>query len=95
MALDFADKMGKISREEYRQMIEEMQRLPQLAQNLLDNKEIIQRCADETFNANSIFYIGRGLDYAVALEGSLKLKEISYIHSEAYAAGELNMAQSL
>ena len=89
MALDFADKMGKISREEYRQMIEEMQRLPQLAQNLLDNKEIIQRCADETFNANSIFYIGRGLDYAVALEGSLKLKEISYIHSEAYAAGEL------
>lgn len=89
MALDFADKMGRISQEEYRQMIEEMQKLPELAQKVLDNKQIIQKCADETFNANSIFYIGRGLDYAVAVEGSLKLKEISYIHSEAYAAGEL------
>ena len=89
MALDFADKMGIISQEEYRQMIEEMQKLPELAQKVLDNKQIIQKCADETFNANSIFYIGRGLDYAVAVEGSLKLKEISYIHSEAYAAGEL------
>ena len=70
-------------------MLNEMKRLPDLAQIVLDNKQIIQRCADETFNANSIFYIGRGLDYAVAMEGSLKLKEISYIHSEAYAAGEL------
>ena len=89
MALNFAEKMGRISEEKYRQMLNEMKRLPDLAQIVLDNKQIIQRCADETFNANSIFYIGRGLDYAVAMEGSLKLKEISYIHSEAYAAGEL------
>ncbi|MCM8900302.1 glutamine--fructose-6-phosphate transaminase (isomerizing) [Caldicoprobacter algeriensis] len=89
MALDFADKMGRISADEYQRIIEEIKRLPGLAQEILDDKEIIQRCADETFNASSIFYMGRGLDYAVAMEGSLKLKEISYIHSEAYAAGEL------
>lgn len=89
MALDFADKMGRISAGEYQRIIEEIRKLPELAQEILDDKEIIQRCADETFNASSIFYMGRGLDYAVAMEGSLKLKEISYIHSEAYAAGEL------
>jgi len=89
MALDFAEKMGRISEEVYVQMIQELQKLPELAQKVLDDKQIIQRCADETFNSSSIFYIGRGLDYAVAVEGSLKLKEISYIHSEAYAAGEL------
>lgn len=89
MALDFADKMGRIPEEEYRQMLEEMKRLPELTQKILDSKQMMQKCADETFNANSIFYIGRGLDYAAAMEGSLKLKEISYIHSEAYAAGEL------
>lgn len=89
MALDFADKLGRISADEYRRIVEEMKRLPELAQEILDDKEVVQRCADETFNASSIFYMGRGLDYAVAMEGSLKLKEISYIHSEAYAAGEL------
>ena len=89
MALNFAEKMGRISEEKYRQMLNEMKRLPDLAQIVLDNKQIIQRCADETFNANSIFYIGRGLDYAVAIEGSLKLKEITNINSEAYDAGEL------
>lgn len=89
MALDFADKMGRISQEQYSRIIEEMKKLPELAQEILDDKELIQRCADETFNSSSIFYMGRGLDYAVAMEGSLKLKEISYIHSEAYAAGEL------
>jgi len=89
MALDFADKMGKISADEYQRLIEEISRLPELAQRVLEEKKIIQRCADEVFNASSIFYMGRGLDYAVAMEGSLKLKEISYIHSEAYAAGEL------
>ncbi len=89
MALNFADKMGRIPEEEYRQMLEEMKRLPELTQKILDSKQMMQKCADETFNANSIFYIGRGLDYAAAMEGSLKLKEISYIHSEAYAAGEL------
>jgi len=89
MALDFADKLGRISEEQYRRIIEEIKKLPELAQEILDDKEIIQRCADETFNVGSIFYMGRGLDYAVAMEGSLKLKEISYIHSEAYAAGEL------
>nr|MBO2493800.1 glutamine--fructose-6-phosphate transaminase (isomerizing) [Clostridia bacterium] len=89
MALDFADKMGKISADEYQRLIEEISRLPELAQRVLDKKKIIQRYADEVFNSSSIFYMGRGLDYAVAMEGSLKLKEISYIHSEAYAAGEL------
>ena len=89
MALDFADKMGRIPEEEYRQMLEEMKRLPELTQKILDSKQMMQKCADETFNDNSIFYIGRGLDYDAAMEGSLKLKEISYIHSEAYAAGEL------
>ncbi|HHW07342.1 MAG TPA: glutamine--fructose-6-phosphate transaminase (isomerizing), partial [Clostridia bacterium] len=89
MALDFACKLGRIAPEEYTGIIEELGKLPALAQAVIENKELIQRCAVETFNVPSIFYIGRGLDYAVAKEGSLKLKEISYINSEAYAAGEL------
>jgi len=89
LALDFAEKLGKITPEEYARILEELTRIPELTQKIVEDKELIQRCANETFNVPSIFYIGRGLDYAVAKEGSLKLKEISYINSEAYAAGEL------
>jgi len=64
-------------------------RMPKLAQEILENRSVIQAFASEHYNANSIFYLGRGVDYALAMEGSLKLKEISYIHSEAYAGGEL------
>jgi len=68
---------------------EELLALPQKIQKILDNKSVIQYLASKFFNAKDVFFIGRGVDYAIALEGSLKLKEISYIHSEAYAAGEL------
>jgi len=63
--------------------------ISQYVANVIENKEVIQRFAAEHYNAKSIFFIGRGLDYALSMEGSLKLKEISYIHSEAYAGGEL------
>jgi glucosamine--fructose-6-phosphate aminotransferase (isomerizing) len=70
-------------------MIRELQTLPAKIQRLLDDKERIQWFASKFANARDIFFIGRGIDYAISLEGSLKMKEISYIHSEAYAAGEL------
>ena len=63
--------------------------MPEISSRILDNKEKIQRLAAEKCAEKDIFYIGRGIDYAVSMEGSLKFKEISYIHSEAYAAGEL------
>ena len=66
-----------------------METLPDKIQRLLEDKERIQWFAAKYANARDIFFIGRGLDYAISLEGSLKMKEISYIHSEAYAAGEL------
>ena len=84
-----ADLLGSITPEEYREILEEIQRLPEKLEQVLEQKEIIQQYASQFFNHNSIFFIGRNLDYAVGLEASLKLKEISYIHSEAYAAGEL------
>ena len=67
----------------------ELQTLPEKIQKILDDKERIQWFAAKQANARDVFFIGRGLDYAISLEGSLKMKEISYIHSEAYAAGEL------
>ena len=70
-------------------MVEELQTLPDKIQLILGDKERIQWFASKFANSHDIFFIGRGLDYATSLEGSLKLKEISYIHSEAYAAGEL------
>ena len=84
-----ADLLGTIAPEEYRTILAEMAKLPEKIQTILDNKEKIQYYASLYFNNASIFFIGRNLDYAVGMEGSLKLKEISYIHSEAYAAGEL------
>ncbi|MEG2189686.1 MAG: SIS domain-containing protein, partial [Christensenella sp.] len=80
---------GGISKEEYHTYVAELQRVPENAKKVIENKELLQKFAYEHFTEHSVFYIGRGLDYAIAMEGSLKLKEISYIHSEAYAGGEL------
>lgn len=84
-----ADMLGKITAEEYKNFVDEILVLPDKVAQILKSKEHIQFLASKFFSSKSIFFIGRNLDYAVALEGSLKLKEISYIHSEAYAAGEL------
>ena len=84
-----ADIRKTVSNEEYKCLVEDIKRLPDLVADVLSKKETIQYLASKFYNCHSIFFIGRNLDYAVALEGSLKLKEISYIHSEAYAAGEL------
>lgn len=89
IALYMADKIGMVSKAEYAQIVEALQKLPEQVEEILQHKEKIQYYASQFFNCKSIFFIGRNLDYAVSMEGSLKLKEISYIHSEAYAAGEL------
>ena len=70
-------------------LLAEMETLPDKISRVLDDKERIQWFASKYANAHDIFFIGRGIDYAISMEGSLKMKEISYIHSEAYAAGEL------
>lgn len=84
-----AKKSGRITQEEYREIVGEFQHLPEKIGAVLDNLKDYQKAASRYFNHDSVFYIGRNLDYALGLEGSLKLKEISYIHSESYAAGEL------
>ncbi len=89
IAAYMSEKLGLMSGEEYKQFIADLEKLPELVAEVLKNKNEVQYLASLFFNSHSIFFIGRNLDYAVALEGSLKLKEISYIHSEAYAAGEL------
>ena len=80
---------NKISAEDYNRYIEELKKVPDHVKEILKEKESLQRFASLHFKEHSVFYIGRGIDYALSMEGSLKLKEISYIHSEAYAAGEL------
>lgn len=89
IGVQLAKVKGKISEADYRYYIEELQGLPDKIEKVLENKGRIQWFAAKYSNASDMFYIGRGLDYAISLEGSLKMKEISYIHSEAYAAGEL------
>lgn len=89
LAVQFAKVRGKISEEQYSYYISEMLTIPDKMQKVLEDKERIQWFASKYANAHDVFFVGRGIDYAVCLEGSLKLKEISYIHSEAYAAGEL------
>lgn len=89
IALFFAENKGTLSNEEIEAIKEEMLLLPEKAEKLLQNEEDIKAFAEENHMHKDMFFLGRGLDYAVAMEGSLKLKEISYIHSEAYAAGEL------
>lgn len=87
LAIKFAEVRGTLSEEQY--YIEELLALPEKMKKVLDDKERIQWFASKLANSHDIFFIGRGIDYAICLEGSLKMKEISYIHSEAYAAGEL------
>lgn len=89
LALKMGRVKGVISEEAFHGMIDEMKMLPDQIELLLNNKEKIQKFANRYVAAKDVFFIGRGIDYAISLEGSLKLKEISYIHSEAYAAGEL------
>ena len=89
LALKFAKARGKITEDELKEYLHEMEMLPNQIEILLGNKEKIQKFANRYVAAKDVFFIGRGIDYAISLEGSLKLKEISYIHSEAYAAGEL------
>lgn len=89
IALYMAKLKGTLKDEEITAIKEEMQTLPKLVEQVLKQKETLQKFATRNSNARDIFFLGRGIDYAVTLEGSLKLKEISYIHSEAYAAGEL------
>ncbi len=89
LAILFGEVRGAITGEEYKELLTELQSLPDKIQEILGDKERIQWFASKYANAKDVFFLGRGVDYATSLEGSLKLKEISYIHSEAYAAGEL------
>ena len=89
LAVQCAGVQGVLSKERYGELIRELLALPSQMETALENEERIQWFASKYINAKDIFLIGRGLDYAIGLEGSLKMKEISYIHSEAYAAGEL------
>ena len=89
LAVQFAKVRGNLDEQRYRDMIQELQTLPDKVVRVLEDKERIQWFAAKFANVHDVFFVGRGIDYAVSLEGSLKMKEISYIHSEAYAAGEL------
>ena len=89
LAIQFALVRGEISEEQYEDFIKEIQKLPDKIKRILEDKERIQWFASKQANTQDAFFIGRGIDYAISLEGSLKMKEVSYIHSEAYAAGEL------
>lgn len=89
LAIKFAQVRGTVTESETAELITDLKKLPDQIEMLLSNKEKIQRFANRYIAAKDVFFIGRGIDYAISLEGSLKLKEISYIHSEAYAAGEL------
>lgn len=89
LAMKFAQVRGTVTDAELAQYMEDLKRIPDQVEMLLNNKNRIQKFANRYLAARDVFFIGRGIDYAISLEGSLKLKEISYIHSEAYAAGEL------
>lgn len=89
LGIKFAKAKGLISKEEEEKYCEEMLRLPEIIEKLLEMDSYLKELAKKYVDSENVFFIGRGLDYAISLEGSLKLKEISYIHSEAYAAGEL------
>ena len=91
IGLAFGEALGTVKKEEYDEAVAELQKLPEKMERFLASEscEAIPKYASQYFNHNSVFFIGRNLDYALGLEGSLKLKEISYIHSEAYASGEL------
>ena len=89
LAVEFARVRGTLAEGQYDSLVNELQALPDKIEKTLSDKERIQWFASKYASARDVFFIGRGLDYAVALEGSLKFKEISYIHSEAFAAGEM------
>ena len=89
LAVQFAKIRGQITEEQYTGYIGELKTIPDKISRIIEDKERLQWFASKQVNAKDIFFIGRGIDYAISLEGSLKMKEISYIHSEAYAAGEL------
>lgn len=89
LSVQFAKVLGKITEEQYSDYIKQLHTIPEKIEKIIEDKERLQWFASKQVNAKDIFFIGRGVDYAISLEGSLKLKEISYIHSEAYAAGEL------
>ena len=89
LALQFAKIRSEITEEQCDAYVKELKTLPEKIKRILEDKERLQWFASKQANAKDIFFIGRGIDYAISLEGSLKMKEISYIHSEAYAAGEL------
>ena len=89
LAFRVAYARNAIDEEQCRQLISELSQIPSKVQTCVDDQTQYQKVASKLISADSLLYIGRGLDYALSMEGSLKLKEISYIHSEAYAAGEL------
>lgn len=89
ISLYMAKKLNTISEEEYKDTLENIEKLPEQISAILEDKDLIENISKKYYKKEKIFFIGRNLDYAVCMEGSLKLKEISYIHSEAYAAGEL------
>ena len=89
LSIEFAKVREQITEKQYFEYIEELKSIPEKINRIIEDKERIQWFAAKQANAKDIFFVGRGIDYAVCLEGSLKLKEISYIHPEAYAAGEL------
>ena len=89
LAIQFALVREQITEEQYTGYIKELQTLPEKIQRIIDDKDRIQWFASKQANAHDTFFVGRGIDYAISMEGSLKMKEVSYIHSEAYAAGEL------
>ena len=89
LAIEFGFVRGEITTKQYSELVEELLRLPNKIEKILEDKERLQWFAAKQANVKDVFFVGRGVDYAISLEGSLKLKEISYIHSEAYAAGEL------
>ena len=89
LAMQFAKARGEITDERFAELIAEINTIPEKIEKILEDKERLQWFASKVVNIKDAFFIGRGIDYAIGMEGSLKLKEISYIHSEAYAAGEL------
>ena len=89
LALQFGLVRDEIEETEYKKYIKEIESIPDKVERIIDEKDRIQWFASKLVNTKNIFFVGRGIDYAISLEGSLKMKEISYIHSEAYAAGEL------
>lgn len=82
-------ELGRMNEEEFKELRDELYQLPRKVNRVLNKAERIKRLADKYVNSKNVFYVGRGLDYMVSMEGSLKLKEVAYVHSEPYAAGEL------